>query len=90
MVVVELLMLFHTSFHHTPQIRIIQANSLHHLSFKAQEMKGLHVRYVGRMTILQLTATIAWTMPIKESTLQLSLLLWQQLQMLQLLKNSPG
>ena len=35
MVVVELLMLFHTSFHHTPQIRIIQVNSLHHHSFKA-------------------------------------------------------
>ena len=90
MVVVELLMLVHTSFHHTPQIRIIKVNSLHHHSFKAQEMRGHHVRYVGRVAIQQLIATIAWTMPTKESTLQLSWLLWQQLQMLQLLKNSLG
>ena len=90
MVVEEVMVLFHTSFHQTPQIRIIKANSLHHLSFKAQEMKGHHVRYVGRVAIQQLIATIAWTMPTKESTLQLSWLLWQQLQMLQLLKNSLG
>ena len=73
MVVVEHLMLFHISFHHTLQIRTIQISSLsslHHHNFKVREMRGHHVRYVGRVVIQQLIVTIAWTMPTKESTLQ--------------------
>ena len=74
MVVVKHLMFFHISFHHTLPIRTIQISSLHHHSFqvpfKVQEMRGHHVRYVGRVVIQQLIVTIAWTMPTKESTLQ--------------------
>ena len=72
MVVVEHLMLFHISFHHTLPIRTIQISisTPHHHSFKVQEMRGHHVRYVGRVVTQQLIVTIAWTMPTKESTLQ--------------------
>ena len=74
MVVIEHLMFFHISFHHTLPIRTIPISSLHHHSFKVpfkvQEMRGHHVRYVGRVVIQQLIVTIAWTMPTKESTLQ--------------------
>ena len=72
MVVVEHLMFFHISFHHTLPIRTIQISisTPHHHSFKVQEMRGHHVRYVGRVVTQQLIVTIAWTMPTKESTLQ--------------------
>ena len=70
MIVVEHLMFFHISFHHTLPIRTIPINSFHHHSFKVPEMRGHHVKYVGRVVTQHLIVTIAWTMPTKESTLQ--------------------
>ena len=73
MVVVEDLMSFHSSIHHTLPIRIIPISSLHHhnfkVPFKVPRMKDHPVRYVGRVVIQLLTVTIAWTMLTKESTL---------------------
>ena len=69
MVVVEDLMSFHSSIHHTLPIRTIPISSLHHHGFKVPKMKGHPVRYVGRVVIQLLTVTVAWTMLTKESTL---------------------
>ena len=94
MMVVEHLMFFHISFHHTLPIRTIPISSLHHHSFKVPfkvpRMRDHLVRYMGRAVIQLLNVTIEWIILTKESTLPQNWKLWQQLQMLQSLKSNYG